>query len=162
MIRSWIYFPLKGNLENLSSHTCQKIHWADSLKRKYLTGSALTLVKSIDDIDKIWEKLQSTYGDVQLLLQNKLLSLDQIGNLWEVKSDEQRITAISSLLNSMTELSSLAKEHSLENELFYGGGVEKVQSLFEISASFPRQSSLQGSFHLNSDSLLLVVAGRFR
>ena len=37
-------------------------------------------------------ELTSTYGNVQLLIQNKLLSLDQIGNLWEVKSDEQQIT----------------------------------------------------------------------
>ena len=105
----------------------------------------MTLVKSIDDIDKIWEKLQSTYGDVQLLLQNKLISLDKIGNLWEVKSDEQRITAISSLLNSMTELSSLAKEHNLENELFYGGGVEKVLSIMgeDRKRKFVRKSDVR-------------------
>ena len=138
-------FSFKRDFGKLVEPYLSKIHWADSLKRKYLTGSALTLVKSIEDIDKIWEKLQSTYGDVQLLLQNKLLSLDKIGNLWEVKSDEQRITAISSLLNSMTELSSLAKEHSLENELFYGGGVEKVLSIMgdDRKRKFVRKSEVR-------------------
>ena len=67
-------FSFKRDFGKLVEPYISKIHWADSLKRKYLSGSALTLVKGMDDIDKIWEKLQSTYGDVQLLLQNKLIS----------------------------------------------------------------------------------------
>ena len=65
MTRSWISFRLR-DFGKLVEPYLSKIHWADYLKRKYLTGSALTLVKSINDIGKIWEKLQSTYGDVQL------------------------------------------------------------------------------------------------
>ena len=102
----------------------------------------MTLIESIDDVDKIWEKLEATFGDVQILLQNRLISLGKVENLWEVKSDEKRITVISSLLNSMTELSSLAKDHDLENELFYGGGVERVLSIMgsERERKFVRKS----------------------
>ena len=55
--------------------------------------------------------------------------MGKVENLCEIKSDEKRISAISSLLNSMTDLSELAKEHKLENELYYGGGVERVLSI---------------------------------
>ena len=119
-------FSFKKEFGKLVEPYLSKIHWADTLKWKYLTGPALTLVESMSDIVKIWEKLESTYGDVQLLLQNKLISMGKVENLSEIKNDEKRISAISSLLNSMTDLSDLAKQHHLENELYYGGGVERV------------------------------------
>ena len=45
----------------------------------------------------------------------------------------------------MTELSSLAKKHCLENELFYGGGVEKVLSIMgeERKRRFVRKSDVR-------------------
>ena len=106
-----------------------KRHWADTLKRRILSGQALILVESLDDADKIWKKLEEAFGDVQVLLQNKLSSLNKMEALWKVDTDEKLVTAISSLLNRMTELSALAKKHDLENELYYGGGVEKVLSM---------------------------------
>ena len=104
----------------------QKKLWSDCLKRNYLTGQALTQVENLDEIDDIWARLESTFGDVQLLLQYKLCSLDKIGGLWKVKGDELLMNAISTLLNSMSELTDLASRFKLENELYYGGGVEKI------------------------------------
>ena len=135
-------FTFRREFKKLVEPYISRIHWSDTLKWKYLSGQALTLIESMDDIDKIWQKLESTFGDVQILMQNKLISLGKVENLWEIKSDEKRITAISSLLNSMTELSSLAEDHSLTNELFYGGGVEKVLSIMgnERKRKFVRKS----------------------
>ena len=119
-----------------------KIHWADTLKWKYLSGSTLTLVQSMSDISAIWEKLESTYGDAQLLLQNKLSSLENFESISDVKNDEKRISVISSLLNSMTELSDLAKKHKLENEFYFGWGVERVLTIMgnERKRKFIRKS----------------------
>ena len=72
-------FSFKKEFENLVEPYISKIHWPDTLKWKYLVGPALTLVESKTDITKIWEKLQSAY--VQLLLQNKLISMDKVENL---------------------------------------------------------------------------------
>ena len=43
----------------------------DLLKNNLLKGSALTLVKSMNDIDQIWRTLKSAYGDTKLLLSKK-------------------------------------------------------------------------------------------
>ena len=135
-------FSFKKEFRKLVEPYISKIHWADSLKWKYLTGQALTLVESLTDVEKIWKKLEETFGDVQLLLQNKLISLGKCENLSEIKSDEKRITSISSILNGMSELSTLAKTHKIENELFFGGGVEQVLSLMgnERKRKFIRKS----------------------
>ena len=61
-------FSFKKEFGKLVEPYLSKIHWSDTLKWKYLSGPALTIVESITDITKIWEKLESTYGDVQLLL----------------------------------------------------------------------------------------------
>ena len=64
-------FTFKREFGKLVEPYLTKRHYSDSLKRKYLSGQALVLVENIDEIDKIWKKLEDTFGDVQLLLQNK-------------------------------------------------------------------------------------------
>ena len=135
-------FTFKREFGKLVEPYLSKMHWADSLKWKYLSGQALTVVESLTNIEEIWRKLEKTFGDVQLLLQNKLVSLGKYDNLSDIKSDEKRITVISSILNNMTELSLLATTHNLENELYFGGGVEKVLGIMgnERKRKFIRKS----------------------
>ena len=100
----------------------KKSNWADYLKRNYLSGSALTLVERETDYIKIWEKLLDSYGNARYLLQNKLSELDQVGGLWKIKNDEKLVLAIAKLVNSMKEISRLARDHDSEGELYEGGG----------------------------------------
>ena len=41
------------------------------LKNNHLGGAALFLVRSVDNIDQIWKRLKSAYGDPKLLLKKK-------------------------------------------------------------------------------------------
>ena len=97
-----------------------------ALQKNYLSGAALTLVETIEDINNIWKKLFESFCDTRLLLQNKLGHLDKTSILWKIKGNEKIALAIAVLINSMMELSLLAKKHSLEGELYMGGGLEKV------------------------------------
>ena len=91
-----------------------------------MSGPALILVDKLDDIDQIWKKLLESYGNVKLLLQTKMNSLDKLGNLEAIEGDEKLVNALSRILNVMTELSALAEKHKLETKLYVGGGLEKV------------------------------------
>ena len=64
----------------------------------YLSGSTLTQVQNLDEIEEIWKRLEAIFGDVQLLLHKKLSSLNKIGGLWKVKDGEK-------LMNVMAWLS---------------------------------------------------------
>ena len=44
----------------------------DLLKNNLLEGSALSMVKSMTDIEDIWKRLKGAYGDPKLLLKKKL------------------------------------------------------------------------------------------
>ena len=122
-------YSFKSEFEKLIQHSVQKRYWADTLKKNYLSGPALILVKNTGEIEEIWTKLVDAYGNVKLLLQNKLGHLDRLEKLGKIKSDEKLAIAISKILNSMIELSNLAEKHNLKNKLYIGGGLEKVLSL---------------------------------
>ena len=119
-------FSFKTDFERLIQPTLQKRYWVDSLKTKYLTGSALVLVERCKTIDEIWKTLFEAYGNVKLLLQNKISKLDDVECLEKIKGDEKIGVAVAKVINMMTELSDLASKHNLENKLYIGGGLEKL------------------------------------
>ena len=99
------------------------------MKRNYLSGPAFVLVDKTEDIDDVWRKLTEAYGNVKLLLQSKINSLDKLGNLGSVEGDEKLANALAKIINMMTELSTLAQRHNLEYKLYVGGGLEKLYKL---------------------------------
>ena len=100
---------------------------AEYLKKNYLAGAAQTLVSKIDEIDEIWKKLTEVYGDSRLMLQNKLSSLGKVSSFERLKKDDEKIASnIMHLLNLMSDLSKLAAEFGLEDELYHGPGLNKV------------------------------------
>ena len=122
-------YSFKAQFEKLVQPNKQRRYWVDTLKNNYLSGAAQTLVASVEDIDIAWDKLTSAYGDMRLLLQNKIGGLEKIGSLDKVRGDEKLGNALAKILNAMTELSTLAMKYNLEYRLYVGGGLEKVLSL---------------------------------
>ena len=122
-------FTFRKEFEKLIEPALPKPRWADYLKTKYLAGNALILVEQIHSIDEIWEKLTSSYGNMRLLLQNKIATLDRHSGFSRISSDEKIAVALSSITNIMIELLALAKKFSLEEELYHGGCFEKILSV---------------------------------
>ena len=98
-------YSFKTEFEKLVQPTIQKRYWVDNLKKNYFGRHALTLVEKAETIDEIWTKLINSYGNVKLLLQNKISSLDKLDNLGKVRGDEKLGNAIANIINVMTELS---------------------------------------------------------
>ena len=122
-------YSFRADFERLIQPTLLKRLWVDTLKKQYLAGPALILVQNTESLVEIWNRLFKAYGNVQLLLQNKLKALDKIESLSKIKNDEKLGNAIAKIANLMTELSNLATKFNLEQKLYIGGGFEKVMSL---------------------------------
>ena len=101
---------------------------AEYLKRNYLSGIALTLVEREKHYGKIWEKLEESYGNARLLLQNKLGELEKL-NCLNSGDDDKIVNGLAKLINAMKELLELATKHFIEGQLYEGGGLEKVFGL---------------------------------
>ena len=122
-------YTFRSEFEKLIQPKHQKRYWIDILKKNHLSGPAFILVEKIENLDDVWKKLTEAYGNVKLLLQAKMNSLDKLGNLGLVEGDEKLANALAKIVNVMTELSTLAQRHNLEYKLYVGGGLEKVYKI---------------------------------
>jgi hypothetical protein len=112
-------YTFQTEFEKLISPNIQNKLLPDYLKKNYLDGHALLLVKEIPDLENIWTKLKESFGCTMLLLQNKLSEVRTYGLIWKIREKEKLIPAISKLLNSMGELRDLAAKHGLKDQLYH-------------------------------------------
>ena len=84
------------------------------LKNNVLGGQAFEIVKGIDQMEEIWERLKTSFGNVVILLNDKLSEVVINAPLWKVKNEEKLIQQITQLINGMKELNNLAEKHNIE------------------------------------------------
>jgi hypothetical protein len=100
------------------------------LKNNYLENPALLMVKDVKDVDEIWKRLKEAYGDCKILLSNKVSELDKVAHLSAKNNDPETVLeGLSSIIHLMKDLMFLAEEHSIEERLFHGSAMEKIQEL---------------------------------
>ena len=101
----------------------------DLLKNNLLADPALTLVKSVDNIDEIWKRLKQAYGSSKILLHKKLGELGTLASVNRNKSTEKMEFSISKIITTMKDLVKLAKAHDIEAMLYNGDGLDRVLKL---------------------------------
>ena len=69
------------------------------MKDKFLEGLVLSLVKSVNDIDKIWHKLKKGYSDPRILLSRKLAEMCNFDALWKMRAPSKIIAFLSKIIN---------------------------------------------------------------
>ena len=119
-------FTFQSTFNNLYLQSTPKRMLPDLFKNNLLKGSALTLVKSLNNIDQIWKSLKSAYGDTKLLLAKQLQKLSNNNSLQRTKDPEQLVQSLGDVINIMKELMKLAKHHQIEESLFYGDGLDRI------------------------------------
>ena len=119
-------FTFQSTFNKLYLQSTPKRMLPDLLKNNLLKGSALTLVKSLNNIDQIWKSLKSAYGDTKLLLAKQLQKLSNNNSLQRTKDPEQLVQSLGDVINIMKELMKLAKDHQIEESLFYGDGLDRI------------------------------------
>ena len=85
------------------------------------------------DVDEIWSKLKNSYGDQKQLLTKKLQEVNQV----EISAkNRDSVEVLSKIVNLVKDLMRLAKRHSIENNLYYGEGLN--QEFQEIRSKYER------------------------
>ena len=122
-------YTFQSEFEKLYLRTTTKRMLPDLLINNHLSDPALSLVKHVESITEIWERLKTTYGDTKLLLSRKVATLDNIAQLGKTKDPEKLIAGISQIISLMRDLLNLASKHRIEKYLFYGEGLERIYRL---------------------------------
>ena len=122
-------YSFQSEFNKLYQKTTPKKLQADLLKNNFLEDSALSLVKSVTDIDEVWSRLKIAYGNPKSLLTKKLAEVSRFGQLWKLKEPTKIIEELTKLINAMKDLIQLAKSHNIEAKLFNGDGLERIYQL---------------------------------
>lgn len=100
------------------------------LTNNFLGNPALSLVKGLTDIDEIWDRLKKAYGNTKLLLSRKLGDIKKLEPLSKLKEDPTKVlNVVTRLINILRDLIQLAEKHDIENQLYYGDGLEQIYRL---------------------------------
>ena len=77
------YYTFRAEFEKLVSPRIQKALLPEYLKNNYLEGHALQVVKELTDLDEIWDRLKTSFGDVMILMSNKMYDIEREVPLWK-------------------------------------------------------------------------------
>ena len=122
-------YSFQRNFEKLHLRVTPMYLLPDLLKNNFLDEPALSLVKSLDDINQILERLKMAYGDPKNLLERKLDEVNNINQIWRSNNPEKIMDGLSKIITIMKDLVSLSKQHHIESKLFHGNGLERIYKL---------------------------------
>ena len=122
-------YTFQSEFEKLYLRTTPKKMLPDLLKYNYLAEPALSLVKSLDNIDEMWPRLQKAYGDPKAMLQKKLQNVRKVGPLWKIRDNERIKEGLINIINGITDLINLSKRDNIEGKLYYGDGLDITYGL---------------------------------
>ena len=122
------YFTFRSYFEKIHLKSTPKRLLPELLKNNFLADQALTLVRNLDDIDMIWERLKDMYGNPKMMLSKRLQQLSTL-EMSKSTNPEKMINNISKIINALHDLMRLAQEHHIEEHLYYGDGLHKVYQL---------------------------------
>ncbi|XP_066912784.1 coiled-coil domain-containing protein 186-like [Clytia hemisphaerica] len=122
------FFTFRTNFEKLHLKTTPKQFLPELLKNNFLTDHALNLVRNLDDIDIIWERLKGVYGNPKMMLSKRLLQLQTL-DVSKSTKPEKAIDSLTKVINVLQDLMRLAQEHNIEEYLYYGEGLNTIYQL---------------------------------
>lgn len=119
------FFTFKSNFEKVHLLSTPKKLLPDLLKNNFLKEPALTLVKHLEDIDMIWAKLESAYGDLRIMLKKKMQRLYKVDVIKSTNSEKLAVE-LGKIANMLHEVMELSSDHKIEEHLYHGEGLMKI------------------------------------
>ena len=126
-------YTFRSEFEKVNSRSTPRRILPDVLKNNFLEDPALSLVKSLDNINEIWKRSVTRYGDPKMMLHKKMSTLTNFAPLWKTSNSEKTLDALIKIINLIKDLTNLAEKHNFKEKLYNGDGLERIQSLLEGS-----------------------------
>ena len=141
------FYTFKSDFSKIYNKSTPKELLPDLLKNNFLKDPAYSMVRSISNIDEIWKQLKLAYSNVKLLLSKKI---DRIGNfesLARLRDPESLAHTLSKLINLVKDLMLLAETHSIEEQLYYGDGIQRIYNLLDDARLSRWLRNINEDFH---------------
>ena len=101
------------------------------LVNNHLVGRAKECVGTLDDLDEIWTRLESNFGNTEQLLAHQYSKVLKMGAMNKQKGFEAKQFYLQKLVNVMQDAYDLAVDHDLTFELYYSNKLPKLVGLLD-------------------------------
>ena len=137
------YYTFKTEYaEYVKSMSFSKEEEYDMLRKTCLQGAAQAIISHFKTTEEIWEKLKSSYGDPNLLINCKIRDMEKLGKCPE--APEKRRDWFIDVHAKITRLKEMALEHNLEQDVYHSNVMGAVRnSLPEKLKDQLRQASME-------------------
>ena len=122
-------FTFRTKFEKVHLRNTPKKLLPDLLINNHLSEPALSLVKGLTDIDIIWDRLIKAYGNSKILVSRKLADIKKLDPIKTKQDPAKTLKTITGIINLLRDLISLAQQHNIENQLYYGDCLDHVYTL---------------------------------
>ena len=99
------------------------------LRINYLEDCALSLVKNIHNIDKIWKRLKRHIETQRLCPEKELTELENLEPIWKIKSPAKIAESLTKIISTMKDLMQHSHRHDIEPKLYNSHALDKIYKL---------------------------------
>ena len=100
------------------------------LRNNYLEDLVLSLVKNIQGIEDIWNRLKKAYGDTKIMLWNRLTELqNNLEKIWKIKSPEKIAESLEKIISTIKDFCSSPAGTKIESKLYNSDALGKIPKL---------------------------------
>ena len=99
------------------------------LRINYLEDCALSLVKNIQNIDKIWKRLKKHIETQRLCPEKELTELENLEAIWKIKSPAKIAESLIKIISTIEDLMQLSHRHDIESRLCNSDALDKIYKL---------------------------------
>ena len=136
------YYTFKEEFEEyLKSRPLSSAERFKLLQKTCLTGSAYNACKNLETIDDIWRQLKETFGNVGILISNKIEEIRRLGKCTGSLS-KQREWGLD-VKTKLDHAIKLARKHRVENNLYYSPIIPEIEQSLPMEAQKDFQALLK-------------------
>ena len=100
------------------------------LRNNYIEDFVLWLVKNIQGIEEIWNRLKKAYGDTKIMLWNRLTELqNNLEKIWKIKSQEKIAESLEKIISTIKDFCSSPAGTKIESKLYSSDALGKISKL---------------------------------
>ena len=99
------------------------------LRNNCLEDSALSLVKSVQNIDGIQGRLKKVYRDPKMMLSKRLSQLENVEMIQRTKSPVKIAEGLTKIISTIKDLIQLFDKCNIENKLYNSDATDKIYKI---------------------------------
>ena len=122
-------YRFKNEFEKIYLRATPKRMLPEIQRNNFLENPGLSLVKSVQNIGAICERLRKPYSGPKMMLSKKLSQLENLEIIWSVKLSIKILKELTTIIGTIKDLIQLSHRHNIKKKLYNTDSIDKIYSM---------------------------------